>query len=86
MSSRAFDGAEVEEMVYFAEVAKLSVPVKASLVCRVVEFSRSEDAEVHSKSDPEEGSCLVGTAWALALEAAFALAVCGIWDLFHLLR
>ncbi len=88
MSSRAFEDVEVEELMFFGEAAKLSAPVRASLVCRVVDFSGSEGHEVRygSRSDPEGGSCLVGTAWALALEAAFAVAVCGIWNLFRFLR
>lgn len=88
MASRAFEGAEVEEMAIFAEGASLSVPVRASLVCRVVDLSRPEDKEflLGSECDREEGSCLVGAAWAVALEAAAVLALCGVWDLFHILR
>jgi hypothetical protein len=88
MANRALQGAEAEEMAFFAARADLSVPVRATLICRVVELSWSEDTEIllGSESDRGEGSCLVGTAWAVALEAAAGLAVCGIWDLFHLIR
>lgn len=88
MASRALGGAEAEEMAFFAEKASISVPVRASLICRVVELSRSKDTGFPrgSKCNREEGSCLVGAAWAIGLEAAATLAVCGIWDLFHLLR
>jgi hypothetical protein len=88
MASRALESAEVEEMAFFAEGASLSVPVRASLICRVVVLSRPADTEflLGCECDREEGSCLVGAAWAVALEAAAVLSVCGIWDLFHLLR
>jgi hypothetical protein len=88
MGNRALQVAEAEEMSFFTKRASPSVPFRASLICRVVDLSSSEDAEIPlgSESDRGEGNCLVGTAWAVALEAAAALAVCGIWDLFHLLR
>lgn len=88
MANGALQGAAAEELAFFTEEASLSVPVRASLICRVVDLSRSEDTEfpLGSECDPEKGSCLVGAAWAVGLEAAAALAVCAIWDLFHFLR
>jgi hypothetical protein len=88
MACRALQNAGVEEMAFFAEGESLSVPVRASLICRVVDLSRSKDAEFPrgSECDREEGSCLSGAAWAIGLEAAAALAACGIWNLFQLLR
>lgn len=88
MASRAFEGLEVEELAFLAQETRLSPPVRASLVCRVVELSPSEDmgARRSCESDAREGSCLVGAAWALALEAATLFAIRGMWNLFHLLH
>ena len=85
MPGRAVEGLEIEELAFFAETARVSAPIRASLVCRVVDLTPSGDLR-DPESDASEGSCLVGAAWAVALEAMAALTIGGIWNLFHLLR
>ena len=85
MPSRAVEVFEIEELSFFAEPTAVSAPVRASLVCRVVDLAASGDLR-GSESDASEGSCLVGAAWAVALEATAVLTISGIWNLLHLLH
>jgi len=85
MPGRAVEGLEIEELAFFAETARVSAPIRASLVCRVVDLAASGDLR-GSESDASEGSCLVGAAWAVALEATAVLTISGIWNLLHLLH
>lgn len=88
MSSRAFQGLGVQELPLFAETVPLSVPAAGNFVISAVNISPLGNIGLcdDSESMEREGSLIVGVAWALALEAAAALGVCGIWNFCHLLH
>lgn len=88
MASQAFKGLNVQEFPLFGDRAAVSIPVKASLVCRAMDIPALPKIKIfhHSSSRNEEGSLILGLAWAIGLEAAAAFAILGIWNFLHLLR
>ena len=53
---------------------------------RVPAYDFVSVSEYLSEADSEDGSCLTGLFVGLCLEAVMALGVCGIWQLWHMLR
>ena len=87
MSSRAFEDPEVNELSLCAQAARSSAPVTASLVCRAAATLQSGvDFCYQPESSHEDGSCIVGIAWAVALEAAAVFGIHGICNFCHLLH
>ena len=88
MSSQAFQGLEVQRFPMFGETVGLSVPGTASLVCRAADAASLKNIQICNVAEsPEgEGNLMAGLAWAIALEAAAAFGVYGIWNFCQLLH
>jgi len=52
--------------------------------CEAPAFPKESDCQ--SESGAQDGSCIKGFIVALGLEAATALCICGIWQVWHLIR
>ncbi len=89
MASLVFEHLSGQESPLSGETAVVSVPVRASLVCRVLDISPLPEVRIYDRvrsGNIGEGNLLRGVAWALGLEAAAVFGILGVWNLLHVLR
>jgi hypothetical protein len=84
VANRALDDIEVELSEAFIFRGVLADPALASSVTEIPVFASKPGCL--PESGVEDGSCLKGFFVAIGLEAAMALSIYGLWQVWHILR
>jgi hypothetical protein len=60
--------------------------LRADFVCRLADFGPDpalRTMDFSAASIDEDGSCVIGFSWAMAIEIGAAAVLCGAWHLWH---